>query len=194
MVRTRKCFGECYTTSTHEAIQTGIYYAHNSKNRIYLDYTRQPYILQYPEKNITLWGWTLQGRCIVSQNKQFLSSRPSLEVLLCLFFCCCCLLSLGGRSSAIFAYSFFLVLNILQLCTTPQHQHIHTYTQQPPTYATTQLFFFLFACFPLFSFSFSCFVYEPDFSKLLLENIQVSTISLSLNGAILEAFFMQRGE
>lgn len=110
------------------------------------------------------------------------------------FFFCCCLLSLGGRSSAIFAYSFFLVLNILQLCTTPQHQHIHTYTQRPPTYATTQLFFFLFACFPLFSFSFSCFVYEPDFSKLLLENIQVSTISLSLNGAILEAFFMQRGE
>ncbi|CAN8010579.1 unnamed protein product [Ixodes pacificus] len=73
----KKCFGKCYTTSTHEAIQTGIYYAHNSKNRIYLDYTRQPYILQYPEKNITLWGWTLQGRCIVSQNKQFLSSRPS---------------------------------------------------------------------------------------------------------------------
>lgn len=186
----KKCFGECDTTSTHEAIQTGIYYVHNSKNRIYLDYTRQPYILQYPEKNITLWGWTLQGRCIVSQNKQFLSSRPSLEVLLCLFFfCCCCLLSLGGRSSAIFAYSFFLVLNILQLCTTPQHQHIHTYTQRPPTYATTQLFFSLFACFPLFSFSFFHFVYEPDFSKLLLQNIQLSTISLSLNGAISETLF-----
>uniref|UniRef100_A0A6B0UA56 Putative secreted protein n=1 Tax=Ixodes ricinus TaxID=34613 RepID=A0A6B0UA56_IXORI len=35
-------------------------------------------------------------------------------------------------------------------------------------------FFFLFACFPLFSFSFFCFVYEPDFSKLLLQNIHSS--------------------
>lgn len=93
------------------------------------------------QKRTSHYGVGLCKVGVLSHKINNLSLVGLLQKFCFVFFCCCLLLSLGGRSSAIFAYSFFLVLNILQLCTTPQHQHIHTYTQQRPTYATTQLFF-----------------------------------------------------